>query len=153
MPSESIFFACWVSTGEWEVRLDGPHQPNGKRHVHVRRKRGRKGEYSWNEDGSRHDKYKFPVNEGMIGKAKDIAASKLGIPIGSLELLTGLPRGGCIVILHDGLPCFSETCIFGESGLIVLVSADWLILVAPDSNVEQLEEESNCSGQVKSDRG
>lgn len=89
----------------------------------------------------------------MIGKAKDIAASKLGVPIGSLELLTGLPRGGRIVILHDGLPCFSETCIFGESGLIVLVSEDWLILVAPDSNVEQLEEESNCSGQVKSDRG
>lgn len=143
MFSEPIFFACWVSTGEWEVRLDGPHQPNGKRHVHVRRKRGRKGEYSWNEDGARHDKHRFPVNEGMIGKAKNIAASKLGVPIDSLAFLTGLPRGGRIVIHHDGLPWFSETYIFGESELIVLVSEDWLILVAPDSNVEPREEESN----------
>ncbi len=143
MLSEPIFFACWISTGLWEVRLDGPHQLNGKHHVHVRRKRGRKGEYSWNEDGSRHDKHKFPVNEGMIGQAKQIAASKLGISVASLQFLTGLPRGGRIVILHDGLPWVSETYIFGESELIVLVSEDWLILVAPDSDAAPQEEESN----------
>ena len=125
------------------MRIDGPHQPNGKRHVHVRRKRGRKGEYSWNEDGSRHDKHKFPVNEGMIEKAKDIAASKLGVPIGSLQFLTGLPKGGRILILHDGLSGVSETYIFGESELILLVSEDWLILVAPDIDTGPQEEESN----------
>ena len=70
----------------------------------------------------------------MIGKAKDIAASKLRVPKVSLELLTSLPRGGRIVVLHEGLPWFSEIYIFGESELIVLVSEDWLILVAPDSN-------------------
>ena len=143
MTSEPIFFACWVSTGKWEVRLDGPHQSNGKRHVHVRRKRGRKGEYSWNEDGSRHDKHRFPVNEGMIGKAKEIAANKLGVPISSLSFLTGLPRGGRIVVIHDGLPWFSETYIFGESELIVLVSEDWLILVSLNSIEEPQDEASN----------
>lgn len=135
MPSEPIFFACWVPFGEWEVHLDTAHTPIGQSHVHVRRKRGRKGEYSWNEDGSRHDKHKFPASEGMIKKAKEIAANRLGIPVGSLQFLAGLPRGGRIVILHDGLPWVSETYIFGESELIVLVTEDWLILVAPDSDI------------------
>lgn len=129
--TEPVFFACWVSNGEWEIRLDHPHQPDGKRHVHVRRKRGRKGEYSWNEDGSRHDKHKFPVSEGMIGKAKEITANKLRVPVGTLEFLTGIPRGGRIVVLHEGPPWFSETYIFAEFELVVLVSEDWLILVAP----------------------
>lgn len=143
VPSEPIFFACWVSTGEWEVRLDGAHQPIGKRHVHVRRKRGRKGEYSWNEDGSRHDKHKFPANEGMIVKAKEIAANNLRVPISSLSFLNVLPRGGRIVVLNNGHPWFSETYIFGESELIVLVSEDWLILVAPNSIERSKEERSN----------
>jgi len=139
---EPIFFACWVSIGEWEVRLEGPHQSDGMRHVHVRRKRRRKGEYSWNEDGSRHDKHKFPANEKMIGKAKEIAANKLGVPVSSLSFLSGLPKGGHIVVLHNGLTWFSKTYIFGESELIVLVFEDWLILVTPNS-IEVPQEETS----------
>lgn len=125
------FFACWVSNGEWEIRLDGPHQPSGERHIHIRRKRGSKGEYSWNADGSRHDKHRFPISEGMIGKAKEIAAEKLRVQVDSLAFLTGQPRGGYIVVVQEGRPWFSETFIFCETELIVLVSDDWLILVAP----------------------
>jgi hypothetical protein len=128
--SEPVLFACWVSEGKWEIRVDHQHLPDGKRHVHIR-KRGRKGEYSWNEDGSRHDKHRFPVSESMIGKAKKIAADRLSVPIDSLKFLTGIPKGGHVVVLHEGLPSFSETYISAEFEFVVLVSEYWLIVVAP----------------------
>jgi hypothetical protein len=137
---EPMFFACWVSQGEWEIRVDVPRQPKGQRHVHIRRRKNRKGEYSWNEDGSRHDKHRFPVSEGMIGKAKEIAARKLRVPVGSLEMLTGLPRGGHVGITHNGLLWLSEAAVFAEYDSIILVSADWLIIVSPEAIEKQFEE-------------
>lgn len=72
MPYSELVFAYWVCDGEWEVRIDGPHlnPPLGQRHVHIRKRKGRKGEYSWNLDGTRHDKGKFPRNEQGIEAAR-----------------------------------------------------------------------------------
>ncbi|WP_319557686.1 DUF6367 family protein [Thiomicrorhabdus sp.] len=131
-----IFLACWVAEGEWEVRVDGPHQANGQRHVHIRRKRGRKGEYSWNADGSRHDKHRFPVNEGMITRAKVIAAGKLRVPVDSLQMLTNLPTGGRVRVMHEGYPFLSETYIFADRDLVILVSEEWLVIVSADDENE-----------------
>lgn len=131
-----IFLACWVTEGEWEVRVDGPHQANGQRHVHIRRKRGRKGEYSWNVDGSRHDEHRFPVNEGMIARAKEIAAGKLRVPVGSLQLLTNLPTWGRVRVMQGVYPFLSETYIFADRDLVILVSEEWLVIVSVDEEAE-----------------
>lgn len=117
--------------GEWEIRLDAQHIAGGKRHIHVRRRKKRKGEYSWNDDGTRHDKHKFPVNEDMIGQAKVIAAEKLGIPISSLEFLTGVPKNGCLDVLYEDVFLLSKFYSDADFELIVLLSDDWLIVVSP----------------------
>lgn len=75
--------------GPWRVRVDKP-RGQGQEHVHVSRN-GLNGEYSWNKDGTRHDKGRFPASEKMIGRAKEIAASTLNVPEGSLQLITAIP--------------------------------------------------------------
>lgn len=137
MSSEPIFLAYWMREGEWEVRIDGPHIPEGQRHIHIRRKSGRKGEFAWNKDGSRHDKGKFPKSEEMIGRAKEIAARKLGVPIDSLQFLSCLPKGGHIVILQEGIPFASETYMCSEFGLTVLRTDDWLILTGDEETKDE----------------
>lgn len=127
-----IFLACWVAEGEWEVRVDGPHQANGQRHVHIRRKRGRKGEYSWNIDGSRHDEHRFPINEGMIARAKEIAAGKLRVTEESLQLLTSLTTGCRVIVMHEGYLFLSQTYTFAGCDLVILVSEQWLVIVYAD---------------------
>jgi len=84
----SLFFCFWTRTGEWEFVVHGPHTDQGREHVHVRRIRNRKGEYSWNIDGSRHDKGKFLENEKGIVRAKEIAAGHLKIEPSVLSLIT-----------------------------------------------------------------
>lgn len=121
-----------MSEGEWEVLVNGPHQASGQKHVHVRRKRGRKGEYSWNADGSRHDEHRFPVSEGMIGRAKEIAAKKLRVSVDSLQFLTNLPKDCTVRVIHDGYPFLSETYISADWDLVILVSENWVVIVSVD---------------------
>lgn len=87
-----IFFASNAKVGKWIVRVDKPRTSNkyDQLHVHVTRSK-LKGEYSWNLDGSRHDKHRFPTNEHGIVKAKELAAEALNAPVHTLQLLTVLP--------------------------------------------------------------
>lgn len=123
-----IFFALWTAEGSWEIRDDKAHQPGGRRHVHIRRRRGRKGEFSWNDDGTRHDKNKFPVSEGMINSAKEIVSEKLGIPVGSLQLVTSLTNKSCIYIDNDN--GIVHNSIYANSEVVILVSEEWLVMVS-----------------------
>ena len=86
--------------GPWTIRVDRPHgdQPYHRRHVHISRK-GLKGAYSWNEDGSRHDKHRFPPTAQSIVAAKRYAAEALGIDSGSLSFITSISGGVRISIL------------------------------------------------------
>jgi len=94
---------AYAGSNGWTVRLDAPHgnAPNAQRHVHItRRKLG--GEYSWNIDGSRHDRHRFPLNEKCIKRAKEIAASRLRIPITALQLATAFEGGARITVAETG---------------------------------------------------
>lgn len=79
--------------GDWTVRIDSPHgaKKYHKRHVHVR-KRGLAGEYAWNEDGTRHDRHRFPASEKCIRAAKNKAAVALRVPVELLQLV--ISQGG-----------------------------------------------------------
>lgn len=138
-PEGPIFYACWMTRGQWEIRVDSRHQDRGHTHIHIRRRRNAKGEFSWNADGTRHDKHRFPVSEAMIGKAKEIAANELKIPITSLEFLTGLPKETHSRIAHDYSLTDSDAVhldsrVYIESTVesVVLVSENWLIIIAPE---------------------
>lgn len=92
-------FLCYliVYDGRWKIRVDkqlgdGSHH---QRHVHVTRK-GLKGEYSWNVDGTRHDKSCSPVSEEQIDKARELASKALNVPIEKLQFIT-MEKGGNIV--------------------------------------------------------
>jgi hypothetical protein len=77
----------------WSVRIDRPHSgPHAQKHVHVFH-RNLKGEYSWNIDGTRHDKHKFPASEQQIGRAKELGSQALNVPVSTLQFLTAV-RGG-----------------------------------------------------------
>lgn len=74
--------------GLWRIRVDKP-QGDGlhhQRHVHIWRK-DHDGVYSWNEDGTRHDKAKFPNSERYLLKAKSIAAEHLKVGPESLQFV------------------------------------------------------------------
>ncbi len=133
--TEPLLFALWIKEGMWKVRVDRAQPPWGKLHVHIRRGRGAKGEYSWNEDGSRHDKHKFPVSEDMIGKAKEIAAERLKVPKECLKFLIGVPRGTHFRISSDGPARFSSSSVSGEFDFVLLASENWLVLVATLNHV------------------
>jgi hypothetical protein len=77
--------------GDWTISTHTPHGnvPNAQKHVHIK-KRGLKGEYSWNKDGTRHDDHRFPSSEQMVGRAKDLAANALGVPSGLLKLIVNV---------------------------------------------------------------
>ncbi len=94
-------FLCYLTQdGPWMIRVDkqlgdGRHH---QRHVHVTHKR-LKGEYSWNADGTRHDKGRFPESEKHIMKARELASEKLGIPETSLQFLIQEEGGNTINVL------------------------------------------------------
>lgn len=78
----------WVSHALWEIRVDKP-QGDGrvhKRHVHVRHKKIQ-GQWSWNQDGSRHDAGKFPKSSTHFNKAKEIAAKHLNVEPSTLQFI------------------------------------------------------------------
>lgn len=96
-------FCCLTTTeGDWTISVHSPHgsKPYNRKHVRITKKHGLKGEYLWNVDGTRHDAHKFPKNEKYIKRAKDLAASALNIPVGSLQLLTKF-EGGIKMLIHN----------------------------------------------------
>lgn len=124
--------------GDWTIRIDSPHgsPPHYQRHVHVSKK-GLSGKYSWNIDGSPHDKHKFPTNERCIKAAKEHAASALGVPMFTLKLLDVILGGARISVRSNGtsksesLPVFNDyvrvrlsLVAFGSPSGLVLVLAE-----------------------------
>ncbi len=95
-----VLFALTLREGAWIIQIHGPHVAEGKRHVHITTKKVR-GTYSWNVDGSRHDKHRFPKSENAIKAAKRLAANHLGIPERQLSFLTTLPSAEVIEIHID----------------------------------------------------
>lgn len=128
---------CYVTEKDrdWIIQIHHSHGNHTyhQKHVHVR-KRGLKGEYSWNIDGSRHDKHRFPSNERCINAAKIYAAETLGIPPSSLSFMVGIPGGARISVRSvdaagkNGLPVFYgyvpvrlSFVLFGENNGLVMV--------------------------------
>ena len=121
--------------GDWTISVHPRHgsKDHDKKHVHVK-KRGMKGEYSWNEDGTRHDKHRFPGAEQCFNRARDLAASALNVPANTLQLITGF-EGGVFVSVQDNwyAPHINKefnsyvhkgkfvTILGGSSGLVIVI--------------------------------
>ena len=133
-----LLYCSTKSSGDWTIRVDQPHGSKHyhRKHVHVAKK-GLAGEYSWNIDGTRHDKKNFPVSEKCISAAKQHAASALRIPISSLQFITA-ESGGTRMSLRSNLdptisnfPLFTAyvpvkryLAVFGSPSGLVLVLAN-----------------------------
>ena len=66
----------------YKVRVDAPHIPGGRRHVHIAHNKhinSKNKQVSWNDDTSRHDKNSFDNNFKGLEKAKAIARQELGL--------------------------------------------------------------------------
>jgi hypothetical protein len=86
-----VLFALKVPReGRWTLRLDKPHYTGDQDHIHIEKK-GLQGEFSWNEDGSRRHRGKFPPGVKNIKKAKKLAAEYLGVDGRTLSLIAMLP--------------------------------------------------------------
>lgn len=83
-----------MKVGPWRIRIDKRHgsEAHHQEHVHISRN-GLKGEYSWNKDGTRHDKHRFPASEQQINRAKELAAGTLNIPQSTLQFITAIDGG------------------------------------------------------------
>ena len=104
---------CYTSkkTGDWKITIHSRHgdKPFNRKHVHIS-KNGLKGEYSWNEDGTRHDCHKFPISEKCINAAKKHAAEALNVNLNILSFIGGI-EGGVNISLHNemiGMPLFNS---------------------------------------------
>lgn len=85
--NESIWQGSEVNG--WSYRID-PERPQMRqqRHVHVAKTKNinaKTNQFSWNKDGSRHDKLTFSKSEKGIETAKQIAGIALGIPSAVFE--------------------------------------------------------------------
>lgn len=123
-----------MKVGPWRVRVDQRHGKDShhKRHVHISRN-GLKGEYSWNEDGTRHDKHRFPATEQQISRAKEIAAEALKVPQNTLQLITAIGGGTRVSVssLTTGARARSVLSIYVRTSqhLVLLGSRDGLVIV------------------------
>ena len=71
----------------YKVRVDAPHTPDGKRHIHIANSKhihSKNKQVSWNDDLTRHDKKSFDQNFHGIEKAKKIAIKALGLDNNSI---------------------------------------------------------------------
>lgn len=132
-----LLYCLGRQVGDWTIRVDPPHgqKEYHRRHVHIK-KRGLGGEYSWNEDGTRHDKHRFPRSDACIGAAKNHAASALGIPVSSLSFLVGEAGGARIALWsNDGtktrLPLFNAY-VRVRFSLVFFGSPQGLVMVLQD---------------------
>lgn len=130
-----IVFHLTSNVGDWTINTHSRHgsQAHAKNHVHIS-KRGLKGKYSWNIDGTRHDQHKFPPNEDCIKRAKDLAASALGIPIGILQLIIQV-KGAVQLSIQDNLARQQEnkkilnTYVHKEKVITLIGSDKGLVIV------------------------
>jgi hypothetical protein len=110
--------------GDWTVSVHPRHgsKDHDRKHVHIK-KRGLGGEYSWNVDGTRHDKHRFPTEEQCIKKAKDLAANALNINANTLQLVTGF-EGGVFLRVQDNMDLTPSGKLFNSyvhKGKVVFV--------------------------------
>ena len=129
-PNDHIVLAFWIRAGEWEYQIHSPHGGQGQKHIHVRRKRKRTGEYSWNLDGSRHDKGKFPAGEQGIERAKGIASERIGVTKDSLQFIDYVDRGGRFVVAINGV----EVMAYVGNGLFLFEFERGLVVVGLESD-------------------
>ncbi|EGU4189944.1 hypothetical protein HWU03_004149 [Vibrio parahaemolyticus] len=127
----SVLHAQIANHKGWSVRVDSRHGDKDyhRKHVHISKK-GIKGEYSWNDDGTRHDKHNFPNNEKSIGKAKKLAADALSVPVSSLEFITAI-SGGIWYKFHSDHDRFS-TYVHKHRIIVVLQSESNILTVIID---------------------
>jgi hypothetical protein len=119
--------------GDWTISVHPRHGSKGhdQKHVHIK-KRGLKGEYSWNMDGSRHDKHKFPVSEQCISRARDLAANSLKIPVSTLQFITKV-EGGVFISIQENNDVIASRKIFNsyvhkDRFVVVFGGGDGLII-------------------------
>ena len=88
----NALFSFTVRKGRWTIHIHTPDPSLGMKHVHIERA-DLLGQYiySWNINGTRHDKHKFPLDERSIKKAKALAAEQLKIPARTLTLIDVIP--------------------------------------------------------------
>ena len=105
--------SAWVvaPTSDWSYRLD-PIKPEMKqqRHVHIAKTKwtnAKTNQYSWNQNGTRHDRKTFCKSEKGVVTAKQIASDVLGV---SVSVLESTSPAICPMFL-------TESAIFGESAL------------------------------------
>ena len=83
----------------YKVRVDAPHTPDGKRHVHIAHSKhtsAKSKQVSWNDDLFRHDKKSFDPFFKGLKKAKEIARKELGLDANAiLESLR--PKGNILL--------------------------------------------------------
>ena len=135
MSSSPLLLCLWIRDGEWEVRVDTPHVPSDKRHVHVRRTKKRKGEYSWNEVGTRRHENKFPASEKDINRAKAIAADRLGIDPSILRVLTSAPAPCATVVISEDDSMVALLDLQAQTGVVVLGTDEWLAIIGLSAEV------------------
>jgi hypothetical protein len=126
----SLFFCFWTRQAEWEFVVHGPHTDKGRDHFHVRRFRNRKGEYSWNIDGSRRDKGKFPENETGIVRAKEIAAQHLKVEPSVLTLVTSFSYPEHVHVISPYDPDPHDMTFRPRGDWILLTSDDWTVIMS-----------------------
>lgn len=119
-----ILMAYRLQDGPWEIRIDARHTRHGMRHIHLRRK-GLRGEYSWNVDGTRHDVHRFPTMESALAAAKKCAAKHLHVGVEVFRFEALIPRGERLVLHAADL----ELVLAGCAEVVVLVSDEWFVLV------------------------
>ena len=136
---EQVILCCLISKiGDWTIRVDSPHgsAAHSKKHVHITKKK-LKGEYSWNIDGTRHDEHRFPATEKSIAKAKEHAASALGVPVSSLSFIVAEPGGARMSVRSNVPPQYQALPIFNayipvKLSLVVFGGPNGLVLVLQD---------------------
>lgn len=123
-----------IQDGDWTIIIHPRHgsKDYDKKHVHIS-KRLMKGEYSWNIDGTRHDRHKFPKSEQCINRAKALAANALKISPKNLQYLSNFD-GGVFVHIQDNLNTVHRQRIFSsyvhkEKYIVILGSNNGLVVV------------------------
>jgi hypothetical protein len=131
-------FCCYlvIADGPWRIRID-KQQGDGRchqRHIHVTRE-GQKGECSWNVDGTRHDKRRFPTAEKQIHKARELASEHLGVPVDKLQFILEKKGGNFFTILslnespNRGRRVFSAYIRVRESLIVLGTDAGGMAIV------------------------
>jgi hypothetical protein len=134
------WIACFFLTtrvGDWTIRIDGAHgtDPSARRHVHIIKRR-KKGEWSWNEDGTRHDKRRFPVSSDCIAAAKRHASEVLNVPIDSLQFIcaeSGGVRVSLMATRKGKTIVLLQTYVRVDQALVVFESAKGILFSSEEA--------------------